>query len=223
MTKNGSLRRSSETFWMILVLVLFFQRFFVSSGSFQLFFFKKMFRTCLAVPFLFSDPSTPLNFFSLKVQWWRFWSRGTGLCYLKGIGFILDNRLNRRLIWLIFCLPTEHIDILIFLSCCLFSTFVPHFYFVRSCALLRTLVFVFLFAFFIPGAIEMRDLFTQPVDKYKIHTNQNRRHFFNFFIYTTTILLLLPSTTTLRHNTVVPFLSLGRKLWFFASTLTFLS
>jgi len=30
--------------------------------------------------------------------------------YLTGIGFILAIRLNRRLVWLIFCLPTEHFD-----------------------------------------------------------------------------------------------------------------
>ena len=28
--------------------------------------------------------------------------------YLTGIGFILAIRLNRRLVWFIFCLPTEH-------------------------------------------------------------------------------------------------------------------
>ena len=94
----------TTVFWNISIVLFHLICWFIKNNFFlrKIFFWKS--KTC---------GREPLKKYPKKknqVCWRHFRSRGTGHCYLTGIGFNLDIRLKCRLVWFIFCLPTEHLQ-----------------------------------------------------------------------------------------------------------------
>ena len=97
----------TTVFWNISIVL--FHSFDLLIHKKQFFFTKNIF---LEIENVWQRTTQKLSTKKKKNQvcWRHFRSRGTGHCYLTGIGFNLDIRLKCRLVWFIFCLPTEHLQ-----------------------------------------------------------------------------------------------------------------